>query len=151
MHVPGNQVTDQAGPSQAATDGRVRVLVVGPCSAVGGLAQVARQTLTGFDADHFDIAARDVTRVRRAGHGRLASLSAHGRQWWGLARALRANPPAVVHLHTCSYGTYYRTLADVLACRLCRCPYVLHVHGGLFAEFLDGLRGGRRRRFFICP
>jgi glycosyltransferase involved in cell wall biosynthesis len=36
-------------------------------------------------------------------------------------------------------------LLDAATCRAFGAPYVLHVHGGLFAEFLDGLSGTRRR------
>jgi glycosyltransferase involved in cell wall biosynthesis len=78
----------------------------------------------------------------------LAAVRSHLRRWARLARAIKDHRPDVVHIHTCSYTTFYRTVLDSLACRLLRRCYVLHIHGGLFVEFLNSLRGPRRSIVF---
>jgi glycosyltransferase involved in cell wall biosynthesis len=122
----------------------VRVLVLGPVSDTGGLARVARMTVDGFDRKRFHVAACDTAKDTPEDRGLRAACVSHWRRWRRLVRALRAHRPGVVHIHTCSYGTFHRSLLDMATCRVFRRPYILHVHGGLFAEFLGSLRGWRR-------
>jgi glycosyltransferase involved in cell wall biosynthesis len=129
-------------PSPAAEP--LRVLLVGPLAETGGLARVARQTTEGFDARRFAVIPFDASKDTPPGRSFLTACRSHLRRWGRLVRAIRQHRPAVIHLHTCSYGTFYRTLLDAATCRFFRIPYILHVHGGLFAEFLQGLRGLRR-------
>ncbi len=122
----------------------LRVLVVGPVSDTGGLARMARMSAEGLDPARFDLrvcdSAKDTPENRSIG----TACWSHLLRWGRLVRALREQRPEVVHLHTCSYGTFWRTWVDAATCRAYRRPYVLHIHGGLFAEFLHGLRGLRR-------
>ena len=123
---------------------RLRVLVVGPVSESGGLARVARMTTEGFDPQRFDIAVCDTARDTPANRSFWAACRSHLGRWMRLVRLLSRHRPDVVHLHTCSYATFYRTVLDVVTCRVLRGRYVLHVHGGLFGEFLASVRGIRR-------
>ena len=124
----------------------MRVLVLGPFAGEGGLARVARQTVEGLDPNRFDILACDTSKDTPEGRSLVAACWSHVRRWRRLVRALREHRPHVVHLHTCSYHTFFRTLLDVWTCRAFRRAYVLHIHGGLFAEFIASL-GGVRRSF----
>lgn len=58
------------------------------------------------------------------------------RAWW---RAMRADGRPVAHIHTCSGLSFFLDGALVLMARACGAPVVLHVHGGRFDVFLDGL------------
>lgn len=123
---------------------RLRVLIVGPVTEAGGLARVARMSAEGFDARRFDIRVCDTSRPTDQRRGVARKAADHLRRLSRLIGAIRTHRPQVVHLHTCSYGTFFRTIVDGLVCRLLRRRFALHVHGGLFAEFLGGLRGLRR-------
>ncbi|WP_197028899.1 glycosyltransferase family 4 protein [Blastococcus sp. URHD0036] len=50
-------------------------------------------------------------------------------------RELLVRRPAVVHLHTASYGSFVRKSLLAWASRGLRVPVVLHIHGGAFREF----------------
>jgi glycosyltransferase involved in cell wall biosynthesis len=50
-------------------------------------------------------------------------------------RELVLHRPAVVHLHTASYGSFARKSALAWLCRAARVPVVVHVHGGGFGDF----------------
>ncbi|WP_211435733.1 glycosyltransferase family 4 protein [Trujillonella endophytica] len=50
-------------------------------------------------------------------------------------RELLLHRPAVVHLHTASYGSFARKSLLAWAARGARVPVVLHVHGGAFRDF----------------
>jgi glycosyltransferase involved in cell wall biosynthesis len=47
--------------------------------------------------------------------------------------------PAVVHLHTASYGSFARKSVLAWVSRWARVPVVLHVHGAAFREFYRGM------------
>lgn len=72
----------------------------------------------------------------RAWHQGIASRVRVLRDWW---RLLRASRGAVVHIHTCSGLTFFLDGMLLLIARWCHHPVVLHIHGGFFDQFLDGL------------
>ncbi len=47
--------------------------------------------------------------------------------------------PAIVHMHTCSFFTFWRTGLDIVLARLTARRVVLHIHGAMFHKFLNGL------------
>jgi len=64
---------------------------------------------------------------------------------WKLNRLLARHRPELVHVHTCSGLTFYRTIVDMLLVRLYRVPVILHIRGGRFEEFLNGRSAIGRR------
>lgn len=62
-------------------------------------------------------------------------------------RQLVAERPAVVHLHTASYGSFARKSILAWISRCARVPVVMHVHGAAFKEFYSG--APRLLRFYI--
>jgi glycosyltransferase involved in cell wall biosynthesis len=70
---------------------------------------------------------------------RARAFLAHLGQIAALYRRLRSFRPHLVHLHTCSRWTFFRTTLDILTTRLFGTPVVLHLHGGFFDRFLDRL------------
>ncbi|MEZ6083739.1 MAG: glycosyltransferase family 4 protein [Phycisphaerae bacterium] len=123
---------------------RTKVLVVGPVTAVGGIGQVARMSVGAMDAKRFDIATCDTTKDTPEDRSLATALWSHVRRLGNLIHGIRKHQPDLVHLHTCSYLTFYRTLIDVMVCRCMGRNYVLHIHGGLFDEFLASLRGWKK-------
>lgn len=118
---------------------RIRVLVVGPVGGLGGMAAVARQTAHATRLPDWDIAVVDTAKAARDGAGRIRSLRAHAAQFSRMLAVLIHDRPKIAHLHTCSYLTFVRTMPEILACRVLGARVVLHVHGGFFDRFLNGL------------
>lgn len=51
----------------------------------------------------------------------------------------------LVHLNTASRGSTYRNLLIALVATACRTPYIVHLHGGGYREFMAGVSGFVRR------
>lgn len=65
----------------------------------------------------------------------------------GLARVavrLARDRPDIVYLHTASNGSFWRKAVASALARAARVPYVVHVHGGAFADFYRGMPGWGR-------
>ena len=83
-----------------------------------------------------------------------AFMDPRGREAWSpvssflaLARIVReiVRGVDVVHLNTASWGSTYRNLVVAFAATVCRRPYVIHLHGGGYREFVSGASGTVRR------
>jgi glycosyltransferase involved in cell wall biosynthesis len=64
-----------------------------------------------------------------------------------LASLLVRKRVAILHIHTCSYFTFYRNLVDLAVARLLGCAVILHVRGNLFERFCA--ESGRVGRWVI--
>ena len=62
-----------------------------------------------------------------------------------IRRALRTDPPQLVHIHMSFRGSYVRKNNVRALCRRFRVPYVLHLHGSQFEVWYDAL-GERRKK-----
>ena len=129
---------------------RPRVLMVGPGpEQIGGMASVIdalmssslRQTCQLFRAPMPATSASSSSGP--IGARALHTLSApvrHLRALWHLARTIRRARINIVHIHTCSFTSFYRSLADLVVARALAARVCLHIHGGRFAEFCAGSR-----------
>lgn len=63
-------------------------------------------------------------------------------------RELIVRRPAIVHLHTASYGSFARKSTLAWIARTARVPVVIHVHGAAFVDFHD--RAPRLLQLYIC-
>lgn len=74
-----------------------------------------------------------------------ARVARHVRQVQLLQATIdRTNAP-IVHIHTCSGFSFYRSTADMLAAQRLGCRTVLHIHGARFDEFYAEGNAWRRR------
>lgn len=118
----------------------LRVVMSGPLPpAIGGMASVIGALSASTLAQHTALALFDTGKKTRDGRSVLEGLQARltlMREWRTLLRQHRAD---IAHIHTCSGLTFF--LDGLLAWQARRqgCRVVLHVHGGLFDQFLDGL------------
>ena len=123
-------------------DNRLQVVMTGPLPpAIGGMVTVigdlARSSLRQrVRLDLFNT-GKTTPPGRSLWQGVRARLSLT-RQWWKLLRSYPGESP-IVHIHTCSGLTYFLDGSLLLLARLRGCPTVLHIHGGRFDAFLDGL------------
>ena len=107
-----------------------RLLVVGPVQESGGMAAVTRQSADPALYPAWEIRVADTSRTTRPGRSLLQALIAHAQRFGKLAGRLIRFRPNVIHVHTCSYMTFYRSIPDVLISMLSGGKIILHIHGG---------------------
>jgi len=122
------------------------VVVVGPDpTEVGGMATVVGQMLGLNWGEGWTVRHAGLTPCGAAGESTVARVRRHLKHWREFARELRADLPTVVHIHTCSGFSFYRSALDAWIARRCGAKVVLHVHGAQFDEFCKSARAVARR------
>ncbi len=129
---------------------RPRVLMVGPGpEQIGGMASVIDalmssslpQTCQLFRAPTLASSVSSSSgHIRARALHTLSAPARHLRALWHLARTIRQARIDIVHIHTCSFTSFYRSLADLAVAKTLAARVCLHVHGGRFAEFCAGSR-----------
>lgn len=113
-------------------NGAVRACMVGPDIGVPGGMATVMTTIADVIAD--DPGHR--CRIVNSGGGRGPE------GWWGFPAALASvgrNPGDVVHLHVASGGSTWRKMAFAAAAKARRRPYIVHLHGAGYRDFIAGL------------
>ena len=136
---------------------RPQVLMIGPDPhQLGGMNSVIDSLLASPLNTHCDLHRFGLPPTRPAPHAgkssRLArvlaplhAIARHARSMIALAGTIVSRRIDVVHIHTCSYFTFYRNAFDLLIARGLRRRVCLHIHGGRFAEFCTRSTPGRQR------
>lgn len=118
---------------------RLRVVMAGPLPpAIGGMATVIDELSHSELTREVDLVLVDTKKQTREGRTLREAVAARlhlWRTWW---QALGGGD-TVAHIHTCSGLSYFLDGTLLALARLRRVPVVLHVHGGFFDRFLDGL------------
>jgi glycosyltransferase involved in cell wall biosynthesis len=113
---------------------------------IGGMAGVMGQILNlDFDG-RYRVECVPVTLSSVEGESAIRRLARHVRQLWVLRRAIRRTGAAIVHVHTCSGFSFYRSVLDLWVARWTGARVALHVHGAAFDEFYEQT-GAIARRF----
>ncbi|MBI1824792.1 MAG: glycosyltransferase family 4 protein [Planctomycetes bacterium] len=121
------------------------ILVVGPSpDLIGGMATVVGNHLSLRDP-RIRISFLPLPLGNRPGLFR--SLVRHVAHTVQLILAIGRNDVHVLHFHTCSGTTFWRTSINMCVARALGCQVVLHVHGGEFEEFHS--ISGRQVRYMI--
>lgn len=124
---------------------QLKVLQIGPLPPpVGGMASVVKnlgETLPAFCQVRVLNNAKTTPEKRSLVEGILAQLSLLRT----LAMICLAWRPKLVHIHTCSWFSFWRNAVDVAVARLLGRRVVLHIHGGQFRRFLGSLGPVRGR------
>jgi glycosyltransferase involved in cell wall biosynthesis len=102
------------------------------------------QSLTAGLGASYEVRVLNNVKTTPPGRTLLAGVWAQAVLLARLLRELSLWRPALVHLHTCSDLTFWRSALDLLLARLFLRRVVLHVHGGRFVRFLEGLGAGLR-------
>lgn len=124
---------------------RIRILLVGPVPPpVGGMATVV-QNLFGEYAKTADVRLINNAKTTEVGRPLVAGIAAQLKLIGKLIRELLTWRPDAVHIHTCSFFTFWRNSVDIAIARLLGRSVYLHIHGGRFTEFLEGLSPIRQR------
>ena len=122
-----------------------KVLVIGPVGAVGGMATSMRLQLGGELAQQYKMIPLDNSKRTPPDRPLWQGVRSQLGLLWKLNRLLARHRPELVHVHTCSGLTFYRTIVDMLIVRLHGMPVILHIRGGRFEEFLTGRSAIGRR------
>jgi glycosyltransferase involved in cell wall biosynthesis len=122
---------------------RPNVLLVGPGPhQIGGMTSVIDALMSGPLRERFMLhrywpragTVQDLT-PRPGPLNRAVSAARHLAALTELARTIRRTRSQIVHVHTCSSFSFYRSLVDVALARLHGCRTCVHIHGGRFDEF----------------
>jgi glycosyltransferase involved in cell wall biosynthesis len=135
--------SDMSDRRAGAVSGSDVVVVGPPLDIVGGMTSVVRQTLD-FDYDGRYRVHHVPTTHGREDEGRASKLLRHGRHLRHLRRTIRRVGAEIVHVHTCSGFSFFRSALDLVAAQRLGCRVILHVHGAAFDAFFAGsTRAGR--------
>ncbi|MDP3168450.1 MAG: glycosyltransferase family 4 protein [Hydrogenophaga sp.] len=127
-------------PCNGATTSRFRVVMSGPLPpAIGGMASVVGALSDSQLASQTDLTLFDTGKKTAANRTLLQGIQARLRLMRDWSALLAGQPGTIAHIHTCSGFTFFLDGLLAFVARRHRCRVVLHVHGGLFEAFLDGL------------
>lgn len=112
------------------------VLQVGPAwDETGGMATVCRQMVEPESTGPFRIIHFATTRGTEGKESFFARIGRHVQHVRKLRECIRLHGARVVHIHTCSGFSFFRSAIDAWAARREGCRVVLHIHGAGFDRF----------------
>lgn len=118
---------------------KLRILQIGPLPPpIGGMATLVQnlvETLQG----RVETRVLNNAKTTRADRPLWAGVLAQLKLLLRLTVLCILWRPQLVHIHTCSYATFWRNCVDVLLVRVLGRKVVVHLHGGLFSKFLASL------------
>ena len=122
------------------------VIMIGPGpEQVGGMASVVSQLLAmDFDGT-FRHEFLPMTLTSGDDERPWHRVRRHTRQLARLGRLIRSTDARLVHIHTCSGFSFFRSTIDMLAAQGLGCRVILHIHGAQFDVFHGSLPTWRRR------
>lgn len=117
----------------------MHILQLGPLPPpVGGMATVVANLQQSLSANH-EVRVVNNRKTTAPDRSLWQGITAQLRLLFRFAGEIHRFKPDVVHIHTCSYNTFWRNGVDVLLARLFGRRVVLHIHGAMFHTFLAGL------------
>ncbi len=112
------------------------VLSIGPDpSAIGGMSSVVSQIQRLGFSGRYRLTHLSATVSPLPHEGRISRIVRHLSQLTKTVRTLVETDAALVHLHTCSGFSFFRSAVDVLLARALGRRVILHNHGAAFDEF----------------
>jgi glycosyltransferase involved in cell wall biosynthesis len=114
--------------------------MAGPLApAVGGMASVIDALQRSSLAQGVDLRLFQTGKTTAQNRSLWQGVSARSRLMWAWWRLVGDKPRPIAHIHTCSGFSFFLDGALLLCARLRGTATVLHIHGGRFDSFLDGL------------
>lgn len=131
--------------SSEVRQSQLKVLSIGPLPPpIGGMATVL-QNLDPALTQVFDHRVLNTAKTTSEGRSLALGVAAQLALLWRYIKLLLLWRPAIVHIHTCSFFTFWRSVLDMVLARLAGRRVVLHIHGAMFHKFLNGLGPVRAR------
>lgn len=124
----------------------VTVLIIGPSpDEIGGMSAVIQQTLDLDLSERYRTQLLPITLCGNPAEGFLRRCGRHIEQLIRLRAAINETASPLVHIHTCSGWSFYRSMVDLLVVQYLGSRGVLHIHGAKFDEFFESAPHWRRR------
>ncbi len=121
-----------------------RVVMAGPLPpGIGGMVTVIEDLSASRLARDVDLVLFDTKKTTPHGRSLWQGVAARVRLWSRWWQALRG--ATVAHIHTCSGLSFFLDGTLLLLARMRGVPTLLHIHGGLFEDFLTDLSPLARR------
>ena len=130
------------------TQNRIQVLQVGPKPPPtdGGILAYIEGMLASPLTQRYDMPVFDVRVPENARRHRSLRWLLSVRFLLGFRRILHRRPIDLVHLHSSAHLGFWERAVMAKIARWAGKPYVLHIHGGDFDTFLNGLSPWQHRR-----
>lgn len=111
------------------------VMVIGPpTEIVGGMSSVVTQNLQ-IESNQFRMDSLPFTVASSDAESIFKRLGRHIRQLFRLRAAIRHTRASIVHIHTCSGFSFFRSSVDMVLSQWLGCRVILHIHGAAFDVF----------------
>ncbi len=112
------------------------VILVGPPSTrMGGMASVVQQIQSLDFGQRYRSRLLPLTFSSGAAESLSGRLRRHVNQVRDLCAMIRRTGAAIVHLHTCSGFSFFRSVVDMLGAQHLGARVLLHIHGAAFDQF----------------
>ncbi len=132
----GPNIDCERAAHQAETSSRTMVLVSGPSvEQLGGMASVISQTLNLDYGEMFDARFLANTQSPNSRESIWGKLRRHTGQVLTLRKALKESQAQLIHIHTCSGFSFFRSALDMIVAQCLHTRVILHIHGAAFDEF----------------
>lgn len=111
------------------------VIVIGPpTEIVGGMSSVVTQNLQ-LKSNQFRMDSLPFTVASHNAEPIFKRIVRHIRQLIRLIAMIRNTRASIVHIHTCSGFSFYRSVLDMIISQWQGCRVILHIHGAAFDVF----------------
>jgi glycosyltransferase involved in cell wall biosynthesis len=143
---PQEPATRREPQTEKQSSSRATVLISGPSvEQLGGMASVITQTLNLDYGERFLARFLANTQAPQHRESLFAKIRRHAGHVLTLRRTIIKSHAKLIHIHTCSGFSFYRSALDMLVAQRLHRPVVLHIHGAAFDEFYrDSNAVGRR-------
>jgi len=119
---------------------KIRVIMTGPMPpAIGGMVTVLHDLKKSSLAEKVHLEFFNTFKTTPEGRNLFCAVKSKLTLWLNWIRLLQSKQMTIVHIHTCSGFTFFLDSVLVLISKCLSKPVILHIHGGLFLDFLDKL------------
>ncbi len=101
------------------------------------MASVVTQNLQLDTDDRYNLQSLPFTLAGSRKESLIHRLSRHLRQLFKLRSTIRRTRASMVHIHTCSGFSFFRSAMDMIVAQSRGCRTLLHIHGAAFDAFYD--------------
>lgn len=124
----------------------IRVILVGPGpEQMGGMASVVQQMLSLDFSGQYRPDLLATTHATDPRERLFARCRRHLRQIRELKGTIRNTPAPIVHIHTCSGISFFRSAVDMIVAQRSGARVILHIHGATFDRFFETQPSMRKR------
>ena len=115
--------------------------MMGPMApAIGGMATVLDNLSKSTLVSLFNVTFWNTAKETSADRSIFSAVIMRLTIWWKFYNTIKKEQPDFVHIHTCSgFTTFFLDACFALIAKWCCIPYIIHIHGATFDEFLNNL------------